>query len=131
MRAGGVVDDRDNQLAVWGCDLVDESLLTAAGLPTYPPIPDKILTARSTLYMNAMKAGVMGEGDWMADIRKYPDVIYANLLCKPGTEVICEEQGLPTWLGQFMVNAPTPEDAVKRCLEIEKQIAPSIPILDK
>jgi carnosine synthase len=52
---GGQV--RENNLAVWGVDLVDESLMTAVGLPCHPPVPSGAYTCRSALYFNSKQTG--------------------------------------------------------------------------
>lgn len=62
---------RDNNIAVWGVDLVEEHILTAAGIPSRPVIAEPQLTCRSTLYINAPVTGVMGAGDWMAEARGF------------------------------------------------------------
>jgi hypothetical protein len=66
---GGQV--RENNLAVWGVDLVNESLLSAIGVPNAPPVPDTALTCRSALYFNATRSGFCGEGDWLAEVRSF------------------------------------------------------------
>ena len=48
---------------------MDESLLSAIGLPNAPPVPRKPLTCRSALYFNANITGTMGDGDWLAEVR--------------------------------------------------------------
>jgi len=121
---GGQV--RDNNLAVWGVDLVDESLLAAIGLPNAPPLPRRNLTSRSALYFNAQRTGVMGDGDWLAEVRALPGVVYAKPLVSPGDEVTCSDDGLPTWLGQIMCDAPTPAEAVALVKKYEQMVVPPI-----
>lgn len=81
------VQVRENNLAVWGVDLVDESLLASLGIPNAPVVPEKPLTCRSALYFNCMKSGWMGKGDWLESIRKMPGVVYAKLMVQEGDEV--------------------------------------------
>ena len=124
---GGQV--RENNLAVWGVDLVNESLLSAIGMPNAPPVPDTSLTCRSALYFNAMRTGFVGKGDWLEAIRGLPGVVYAKLLVKEGDAVTCCEDGMPTWLGQLMCDGATPEEAMALVKKYESLVDP--PILDK
>jgi hypothetical protein len=121
---GGQV--RENNLAVWGVDLVNESLLSAIGMPNAPPVPDTSLTCRSALYFNAMRTGFVGKGDWLEAIRGLPGVVYAKLLVKEGDAVTCCEDGMPTWLGQLMCDGATPEEAMDRVKAYEKLVRPPI-----
>jgi len=121
---GGQV--RDNNLAVWGVDLVDESLLAAIGLPNAPPVPAKPFTCRSALYFNAMRSGVMGAGDWLSEIRTFPGVVYAKLLVKEGDHVTCSLDGLPTWIGQIMCDGETPKEAIDLVKKYEEMVSPPI-----
>lgn len=61
MRLSPRLQVRDNNLAVWGVDLVDESLLAAIGLPNAPPLPRRNLTSRSALYFNAQRTGELDD----------------------------------------------------------------------
>ena len=124
---GGQV--RENNLAVWGVDLVDESLLSAIGLPNAPPVPREPLTCRSALYFNAQITGTMGEGDWLHEVRGMPGVVYAKLLVGAGETVVCSDHGMPTWLGQLMCDGATPEEAMALVKKYESLVDP--PILDK
>jgi carnosine synthase len=123
---GGQV--RDNNLAVWGVDLVEEHLLTAVGLPARPPAAEPVLTCRSTLYINAPRSGVMGPGDWMEAVRAWPGVVYARIFSAPGDAVVCAADGLPTWIGQIMCDGDTIEQAVALVKKAEAAAQP--PILD-
>jgi len=123
---GGQV--RDNNLAVWGVDLVEEHLLTAVGLPARPPAAEPVLTCRSTLYINAPRSGIMGPGDWMAAVRAWPGVVYARIFSAPGDAVVCASDGLPTWIGQIMCDGDTIEQAVALVKKAEAAAQP--PILD-
>jgi hypothetical protein len=114
---GGQV--RDNNLAVWGVDLVDESLLAALGIPNAPPVPEAPLCCRSALYFNSTKTGYVGPGDWLEEVRSKPGVVYAKLLAHEGEHVVSCEEGMPTWLGQIMCNGDTPEEACALVREYE------------
>jgi hypothetical protein len=41
-----------------------------------------------------------------------PGVVYAKLLVHEGDAVTCSADGLPTWMGQLMCDAATPEEAI-------------------
>jgi carnosine synthase len=121
---GGQV--RDNNLAVWGVDLVEEHILTAVGLPARPPAAEPPLTCRSTLYINAPASGTMGAGDWMAAVRSWPRVVYARVFCAPGDAVVCAHEGLPTWIGQIMCDGDTIADAVALVKKADAAAQPPI-----
>lgn len=68
----------------------------------------------------------MGDGDWLAEVRALPGVVYAKPLVSPGDEVTCSDDGLPTWLGQIMCDAPTPAEAVALVKKYEQMVVPPI-----
>jgi len=117
---GGQV--RENNLAVWGVDLVNESLLSAIGVPNAPPVPDASLTCRSALYFNATRSGFCGEGDWLAEVRSMPGVVYAKLLVAEGDAVTCSTDGMPTWMGQLMCDGATPDEAIALVKKYEAMV---------
>ena len=117
---------RDNNLAVWGVDLVEEHLLTAVGLPSRPLVAEPVLTNRSTLYINAPRSGLMGPGDWLADVRAWPGVVYARVFSKEGDRVTCAADGLPTWIAQVMCDGRTVDEAVALVKRVEAALQPPI-----
>ena len=54
---GGPV--RNINLLVWGVDLVEEHLLTTAGIPSRPPVAPKPLMHIAEFSSNAKKTGVI------------------------------------------------------------------------
>ncbi len=121
---GGQV--RDNNLAVWGVDLVEEHLLTCVGLPSRPPAAEPPLTCRSTLYINAPRSGIMGPGDWLAAVRAWPRVVYAKVFSAPGDAVVAAQDGLPTWIAQVMCDGDNVQDAIALVKQAEATVQPPI-----
>lgn len=109
----GQVTLPENNLAVWGVDLVKEHLLTCVDrcgsytLRDVSPVP---LGARSSLYLNASVSGIMGPGDWLAEVRSWPNIVYATRLKNEGDHVICQADGRPTWIGEIMAKGDTVEE---------------------
>ncbi len=60
---GGPV--RNTNLLVWGVDLVEEHLLTCAGIPSRPPIAAKPLMYIAEYSINAQKTGKMQHIDFL------------------------------------------------------------------
>lgn len=60
---GGPV--RNTNLLVWGVDLVEEHLLTCAGIPSRPPIAAKPLMYIAEYSINAQKTGRMQHTDFL------------------------------------------------------------------
>ena len=60
---GGPV--RNTNLLVWGVDLVEEHLLTCAGIPSRPPIAAKPLMYIAEYSINALKTGKMQHIDFL------------------------------------------------------------------
>ena len=59
---GGPV--RNINLLVWGVDLVEEHLLTTAGIPSRPPVAPKPLMHIAEFSSNAKKTGVLQDTDF-------------------------------------------------------------------
>jgi carnosine synthase len=119
---GGPV--RDTNLLVWGVDLVEEHLMTAAGIPSRPPIARKPLVNMAEYSINADKSGVLERDDFLAEWASHPDVLYARPLAKAGERVVCVADGLPTWICELMVVKPRVEEAIEFVKGIEKAISP-------
>lgn len=117
---------RDNNLAVWGVDLVTEHIVTAVGLPCKARAADPNLTCRSALSIVAPITGVMGPGDWFAPVRDWEGVVYARLFAKEGDRVVCAADGMPTWCGQVMCDGKTVEEAIARVRKVEAAVKPPI-----
>lgn len=123
---GGQV--RDNNLAVWGVDLVEQHIVTACGLPVAARAADPPLTCRSALSIVAPRSGTMGPGDWFACVRGWPNVVYARPFAKEGDHVVCAADGMPTWCGQVMCDGKTVQEAIALVRKVEATVTP--PIVD-
>lgn len=55
---------RNINLLVWGVDLVEEHLLTTAGIPSRPPVAPKPLMHIAEFSSNAKKTGVVKDADF-------------------------------------------------------------------
>ena len=49
-------------------------------------------------------------------------VIYSRPLVKAGQKVTCVEDGMPTWLAELMVQAPTVQQAISFVKRIEESL---------
>lgn len=117
---GGPV--RATNLLVWGVDLVEEHLLTAAGIPARPPVSPAPLKFIAEYSINAKKTGRVADADYMGEWTAHPDVLYARPLVPAGEKVVCVEDGMPTWVAELMVSKPTVEEAITFVQEIERSI---------
>jgi len=107
---GGPV--RATNLLVWGVDLVEEHLLTAAGIPARPPVSPAPLKFIAEYSINAKRSGRVAHADFMGAWPNDPDVLYARSLVSPGERVVSVEDGMPTWVAELMVAKPSVEEAI-------------------
>jgi len=117
---GGPV--RDTNLLVWGVDLVEEHLMTAAGIPARPPVAKKPLVNMAEYSINAHSTGYIRNFDFLTPWQQHPDVLYARPLVKAGSKVVCVADGLPTWICELMVVKPTVQEAIDFITHIEKSL---------
>ena len=117
---GGPV--RATNLLVWGVDLVEEHLLTAAGIPARPPVAPKPLKFIAEYSINAKKTGKVKHADFLGAWADHPDVLYARPLVAAGEKVVCVEDGMPTWAAELMVTKPSVEEAIAFVQEMERSI---------
>ncbi|KAA6416926.1 MAG: glutathione synthetase ATP-binding domain [Trebouxia sp. A1-2] len=122
---GGPV--RNTNLLVWGVDLVEEHLLTCAGIPSRPPIAAKPLMYIAEYSINAQKTGKMQHIDFLKDWQNHPDVLYARALVQKGQKVTCVTDGMPTWVCELMVVKPSVEEAITFVKAIDQAL--DIPIV--
>eukprot|EP00884_Botryococcus_braunii_P015539 jgi/Botrbrau1/2669/Bobra.0203s0016.1 len=127
---GGPV--RNTNLLVWGVDLVEEHLLTSAGIPTSPSVAPKPLMHIAEYSINADKSGYIQSIDFLKDWEDHDDVLYARPLVHVGEKVTGVNEGMPTWVAEIMVNAPTVEEAIdfvnSICDSIKLPIGPQKPV---
>ena len=116
---GGPV--RATNLLVWGVDLVEEHLLTAAGIPSRPPVSPAPLKFIAEYSINAKKTGKIGAIDFLHKYESHPDVLYARPLVAVGEKVTAVEDGMPTWVSELMVEKPTVEEAIDFVQQIERE----------
>ena len=117
---GGPV--RATNLLVWGVDLVEEHLLTAAGIPAAPPVAPAPLKFIAEYSINAKKSGRVTADDFIGPWAEHEDVLYARPLVAPGEKVVCVDDGMPTWAAELMVTKPSVEEAIEFVQEIERSI---------
>ena len=116
---GGPV--RATNLLVWGVDLVEEHLLTAAGIPSRPPVSPAPLKFIAEYSLNAKKTGKISATDFLQKYEEHPDVLYARPLVAVGEKVTAVEDGMPTWVAELMVEKPTVEEAIDFVQQIERE----------
>jgi carnosine synthase len=118
---------RDTNLLVWGVDLVEEHLMSAAGLPCRPLIASRPLLELAEYSINAQVSGVMQHVDFLKEWEAHPDVLYARPLVAAGARCVCVADGLPTWVCEIMVKKPKVQEAIDFVKHIEEAV--TIPIL--
>ncbi len=91
---GGPV--RNTNLLVWGVDLVEEHLLTCAGIPSRPPIAAKPLMYIAEYSINAQKTGKMQHIDFL----KVKLCMGCKLYMQPHTSIAACLHSLLTVPGQ-------------------------------
>jgi carnosine synthase len=96
---------------VWGVDFVEETIFIGLGIPARPPVPKEPLTAISYYYVNALKSGTVVELPPLDKLRKTPGVVAMSYFVNEGDKVVGPDDGLPTWLGDVIVQAPSSEKA--------------------
>ncbi|KAL3140541.1 hypothetical protein ABBQ32_005121 [Trebouxia sp. C0010 RCD-2024] len=107
---GGPV--HNTNLLVWGVDLVEEHLMTCAGIPSRPPVAARPLMYIAEYSINAQKSGKVQHIDFLKEWQNHPDVLYARALVKKGQKVTSVTDGMPTWVCELMVVKPTVEEAI-------------------
>lgn len=121
---GGPV--RDTNLLVWGVDLVEEHLMTSAGIPARPPVAQRPLVQMAEYSINAKSTGILRNTAFLDKWVNHPDVLYARALVEAGSKVVCVADGLPTWVCELMVVKPTVQEAIDFVTSIDASL--DIPI---
>ncbi|KDD77180.1 ATP-grasp domain-containing protein [Helicosporidium sp. ATCC 50920] len=123
---GGPV--RTINLRVWGVDLVEEALLLCAGIPSRPSVAPAPMDHIGEFFVNALATGTLEDDKFVEQFKDWPDMVYIKTLVPVGSKVTCVEDGLPTWVCEFMVSRPTVEEAIQRCKEVEQAVQKVMPI---
>lgn len=109
-------------LRTWGVDLVEETLFAAMGIPARPAVPKLPLSAVAYCYVNAKKSGIMGDLGFLEELRSRDNVVWAKALCRPGSKVVGPDEGLPSWLCDLLVTAPTAKEALSFLNQLEADL---------
>ena len=131
---GGQV--RLTHLLVHGVDLVDETLFAAAGIPNRPYVASSApggappaagapstVAALAYNYVVAPSSGTVGDvGGALAAHAARDDVVYAKPLVAAGADVVGPKDGLATWVGDIMVTAATPREALDSVLALSSEL---------
>uniref|UniRef100_A0A6T1HZK7 ATP-grasp domain-containing protein n=1 Tax=Alexandrium monilatum TaxID=311494 RepID=A0A6T1HZK7_9DINO len=119
---GGQV--RECNLLTWGVDLVEETLFAALGIPAGPAVPKKPLRCAAYCYVNAAKSGTVTDAGALEALRSRDGVVWAKQLARVGTKAVGPQEGLPTWLCDLLVTAPTSKEALDflQSLEAEEPV---------
>jgi len=98
---------------VWGIDFVEETIFIGLGIPARPPIPKQPLTAISYYYINTLKSGRVLELPPLDKLRATPGVVSSSYYVNVGDKVVGPKEGMPTWLGDVIVQGPTSEKSTE------------------
>eukprot|EP01135_Chromosphaera_perkinsii_P009972 Nk52_evm7s1992 gene=Nk52_evmTU7s1992 len=130
-RMGGGVVREFNQW-VFGVDLFENFLLSAAGIPINPPQADKPLTYVSHYALNPPVSGTVENVDFLNFIKENSHVKWARVFPKTGDKIKGVDQGLPEWIGEFCLEGESTEASAALVRELESQIVyPIKPIVDE
>lgn len=123
---GGQV--HETNLRVWGVDLVEETLLSAAGIPSRPYIPSKDPPGGAVAYcdINAERSGTLQNLDFVEPLQKKDGVVWARPYVQAGTHVVGPQDGLPTWIAEIVVQKATAKTALDYLFQLQSDIKPSI-----
>ena len=105
---GGVV--REFNESVWGVDLFENFLLSAAGIPINPPCAEQPMTYTSHYALNPPVSGIVENVDFLDEIKKHPKVNWARVFPKAGDKIKGVDQGLPEWIGELRVSGASIEE---------------------
>jgi len=117
---GGQV--RECNLMTWGCDLVEETLFLALGIPARPPIPSAPINPVAYSYVNARQSGTLVSIEGLKALAKQEGVVWAKPLAAADSTVVGPADGLPTWLCDLFVTKPTAKEALAYLLKIEDEL---------
>lgn len=95
---------------MWGVDLVEEHLLTSAGIPSRPPAAPAPLAHLACWLANADKTGHMRGFECLDEWRRHPDVCYARPLVE-----VCDMGPRRRGRGQGPAGAVSTCAARRRC----------------
>lgn len=113
---------RNINLLVWGVDMVEEQLLLSAGIPSRPPTAPAPLMCLAEYSMNAPISGIVQHTNYLDEWKEHPQVLYARPLVEAGKKVVGPTDGMPTWICEVMVTAPTVEEAISLIKGIEDKV---------
>jgi biotin carboxylase len=112
---GGSV--RDNNLAVYGVDLVEEHLMANVGIPIRPMQAETPLTAAAGLTIYPPRSGTLESFDFADTFRADERVIFVGEHIVAGQWVQSAEDGFPTELCEIVLlerDVPTAIDEIKK-----------------
>lgn len=123
---GGQV--HETNLRVWGVDLVEETLFSAAGIPSRPFIPGKDPPGGAVAYcdINAERSGTLQNLDFLAPLRKKDGVVWARPYVQAGSHVVGPQDGLPTWIAEIVVQKSNAKMALDYMFQLQSEIKPAI-----
>eukprot|EP00931_Biecheleriopsis_adriatica_P003090 TRINITY_DN10437_c0_g4_i1.p1 TRINITY_DN10437_c0_g4~~TRINITY_DN10437_c0_g4_i1.p1 ORF type:complete len:628 (+),score=102.92 TRINITY_DN10437_c0_g4_i1:255-1886(+) len=123
---GGQV--HETNLRVWGVDLVEETLFSAAGIPSRPHIPSKEPPGGAVAYcdINAERSGTLQNLDFLSALRSRQGVVWARPYVKEGSRVVGPQDGLPTWIAEIVVQQATSKQALDFLFKLQNEAKPEI-----
>jgi len=114
-------------MAMFDVDIFANFFISTFGIPINPPRAEPAHCAMADYSITCSKTGILRDIDFFETIRNYPGVVRATPHVKAGDKVTGLDSGFPVWLGEFLVQAPTPQqakDLVHKVLEeVEALIA--------
>jgi carnosine synthase len=116
-------------LRVWNVNLVDETLLAAAGIPSRPDVPRLPLECIANADVNTLRSGTLKNLAFLEVLKGRDGVVSFSPHVRAGDVVVGPADGLPTWLVEIVATRPTPEEALSFLLKLEEEIQAKIELI--
>jgi carnosine synthase len=106
-------------LKCWGVDLVEETLIIAAGIPSRPSVPRQPVECIANSDVNTLRSGRLQDLSFLEPLQQRECVISFSPHVAVGDLVVGPADGLPTWLVEIVVTKPTPKEALDFLMALE------------
>lgn len=120
-RMGGGAVYKAN-LNTWNVDLVQETLLAAVGIPSRPDVPEQPLQSIAYSDVCASVSGTLSDMSFLEVLQDREDIVSYSPHVKPGSEIVCVADGMPTWLVEIVVSKATPREALDLMMHLEAEV---------
>jgi len=116
---GGPV--HEHNLRAWGVDLVEEAIFIALGIPARPFTPEVPIEPIAYYLVPAAHSGYVQELPDIDALQRRDEVIWAKAMVQKGDYVTGPEAGMPTWMMDLMVRAPSAQEALELVMRLKEE----------